>query len=768
MVERILIEVRGVVQGVGFRPFVHSLATSLDLSGFVQNRGSHVFIDVEGDSDAVQAFRARLPASAPSQASVEHVCVRSATVAHRRSFAIAASDSTCNDDVRVAPDIGTCDSCVAELFDPGNRRYRYPFINCTACGPRYTIVRGVPYDRVRTTMAGFTMCAECRREYEEASDRRFHAEPIACPVCGPTLTTGDGLHDAVRGEQALAIAVAALREGRIVAVKGLGGFHLSCDATNEAAVARLRARKQREAKPLAIMISERETRGLIEDPTIRAALTSPERPIVLVARDKWRPGFAPAPGVASGCPTIGVMLPYTPLHHLLLHDVGRPLVMTSGNRTDEPMAYDDRDAVDRLGDIADLFLTHDRPIHARCDDSIVRVISGAPSCLRRSRGYTPGALDLADEVPAPIVAVGGHLKNAFCFATGRRAYPSPHVGDLEHVAAYRALGDGIASYGRFLGIDPAVVACDLHPEYLSTRLAQELPIARRVHVQHHHAHVLSCAAEHGLTDPVIGVAFDGAGLGTDGAIWGGEFLIAEGAAFDRIAHLKYVTLPGGDRAAREPWRMAVAHAFGAYGSRADSALEPLSRRIAQAPFAAVRRMVERPINPDTSSVGRLFDAVAVLLGLRDHAAFEGQAAMEVEALASGPAESGYGFDLSTWQDPWIIDPSEVIRGIVRDVARGRAHRAIATAFHDALADMIAVVSGRIARQTGIRKVALTGGVFQNGLLTERAAAALSAGGLDVLLHRRVPCNDGGLAVGQAIAAARIVSADVQQECHTCV
>jgi len=768
MVERILMEVRGVVQGVGFRPFVHSLATSLELRGFVQNRGSHVFIDVEGDTDAVQAFRARLPASAPPQASVEHVRVRSAAVAHRQSFAIAVSESMCRDDVRVAPDIGTCGACVAELFDPGNRRYRYPFINCTACGPRYTIVRGVPYDRVRTTMAGFTMCAECRREYDDPSDRRFHAEPIACPACGPTLAIDDGLHDAARGEQALAIAVAALRDGRIVAVKGLGGFHFSCDATNEAAVARLRARKHREAKPLAVMISERGARGFIEDPTIRAALTSPERPIVLVARDKWRPGFALAPGVAPGCPTIGVMLPYAPLHHVLLHDVDRPLVMTSGNRTDEPMAYEDSDAVERLGDIVDLFLTHDRPIHVRCDDSIVRVIGGAPLCMRRARGYAPGALNLAEEVPAPLLAVGGHLKNAFCLATGHQVYPSPHVGDLEHLSAYRALAEGIVHYRRLLGIDPVIVAHDLHPEYLSTRLAQELPVARRVPVQHHHAHVLSCAAEHGVTDPVIGVAFDGAGLGTDGAIWGGEFLIAEGATFARIAHLKYVSLPGGDRAAREPWRMAVAHAFGAYGSHADSALEPLSERIAQTPYAAVRRMVGKRIGADTSSVGRLFDAVAALLGVREYAAFEGQAAIEVEALASGPAESRYAFDLSTSCDPWIINPAEVIRSIVRDVTGGHARSAIAAAFHDALAGMIAMVVARIARRSGIRKVALTGGVFQNALLTERAAAALSDARLEVLLHRRVPCNDGGLAVGQAIAASRLVSADVQQECRSCV
>jgi hydrogenase maturation protein HypF len=495
---------------------------------------------------------------------------------------------------------------------------------------------------------------------------------------------------------------------------------------------------------------------------------SPERPIVLVDRHAWRTAVEPgvSPAVAPGCPAVGVMLPYTPLHHLLLHEGGRPLVMTSGNASDDPIAFDDEEALTRLGEIADLFLVHDRPIHIRCDDSIVSIVNGAPAVQRRARGYAPGAIALAEHAPLAILATGGHLKNAFCIVEGSRAYPSPHVGDLESFAAYEALSYGIAHYRRLLGIDPQVVAHDLHPEYLSTRFAREMAARHHVAVQHHHAHVLSCAAERGTSEPVIGVAFDGAGLGTDGAVWGGEFLVVEGTGCRRAAHLSYVAQPGGDRAAREPWRMAVAHAMAA-GRACDAALEAIARRIPSDAFAVVRRAAGQGTGLATSSVGRLFDAVAALIGVRDRCAFEGQAAMELEALAGGPGPDRYTFDLSTRADPWTIDAAPLIRALVCDVAAGFPSPAIAAAFHQGVAAMIGDVAARIAQQTGIRRVALTGGVFQNALLTDRAARALSSAGLDVLLHRRVPCNDGGLALGQAIAAARIVRAGLMEEHQAC-
>jgi hydrogenase maturation protein HypF len=759
MVERKVIEVRGMVQGVGFRPHVYSLASDLGLRGFTLNRGAHLVIDLEGEPAAMRAFVERLATAPPARASIERIDISAATPAFHRDLVIGASLDD-GDSIRVPLDTATCEACLAELYDPLNRRFRYPFINCRTCGPRFTIVTGVPYDRPRTTMSGFAMCADCRREYDDPADRRFHAQPIACPRCGPALSARDCRSGDIRRSGALQQAVETLAQGRIAAVKGLGGYHLACDATNEAAVLTLRARKRRDAKPFAVMVPPSAVASALRERGLASrALEDPARPIVLVDREALSDGFLTAltPAIAPGCPAIGLMLPYTPLHHLLLRDVGRPLVMTSGNTTDEPLAFEDDDAWTRLRGIADLFLTHDRPIRMRCDDSVVAATARVASPVRRSRGYAPAPLLLAEHAPEPVLAVGAHLKNTFCMLAGRQATLSHHVGDLGDAVSYASLADGVSHYSRLLGFRPAVVAHDLHPDYLSTRFAEGYPADLRIPVQHHHAHVLSCAAEHCIVDAVIGVVFDGAGLGTDGASWGGEFLVAEADTFVRRAHLAYVALAGGDAAAREPWRMALAHLRAAGGPEAEEGIARLAARVPPRVFDPVARMIARgAAMPQTSSVGRLFDAVASLLEVRDHAAYEGQAAMEVEALARGGPASTYRFELRTSRAPWTLDAAPVVRAIAADVAAGRPRETIAAAFHLALASSIADVAGRIATDTGVRRVALTGGVFQNARLSTAAAHALAENGLEVLLHRRVPCNDGGIALGQAMVAARVL------------
>jgi hydrogenase maturation protein HypF len=764
-VERLLIEVRGTVQGVGFRPHVYSLATSLGLSGFVQNRGGHLFIDLEGESSDLQTFMTALGTTFPARAAIDDISCRPATPRFRTRFSIDASDPVGDVDVRVSPDIATCDACLDELFNPRNRRYRYPFITCAQCGPRFTIVTGVPYDRLRTTMSGFAMCETCRREYENPSDRRFHAESIACADCGPTLELHECDGAVLRGSAVIEGAVAALCQGRIVALKGLGGYHLACDAGNGDAVAMLRTRKHRDAKPFAIMVTPSDARHLQHWEGLWAALNGPERPIVLVDRAFLRAEISN--NVAPGCPTIGIMRPYTPLHHLLMRGVSRPLVMTSGNVSDEPIAFEDEDARHRLSRIADAFITHDRPIHTRCDDSVVRLIANDASPIRRARGLAPASLTLIEQALEPILATGGHLKNTFCLHAGSRAWISSHVGDLSSAAAYAALREGVRLTTSFLDRHPAIVAHDLHPDYLSTRFAEEYPAHRRVGVQHHHAHVLSCAAEHRVTEPVLGVAFDGSGLGTDGAVWGGEFLLAEGSGFTRLAHLASVPLAGGDAAVREPWRMAVAHLTAAgHGAMLDA----IADRIGPARFATIRQMIVRGTGaPLTSSVGRLFDAIASIAGVRDHAVFEGQAAMELEAFADRVTGRPYAFDVTTSADPWIIDASPVISAVADDVLSGVDSAAIAAGFHDALARIIADVAERLAARAGVHYVALTGGVFQNALLTNAAAAALERAGVTALVHRQVPCNDGGLSLGQAVAAARILHYESsQRERPACV
>ena len=759
MLQRRLIAVEGIVQGVGFRPYVHRLAAANALCGFVRNEAGGVLIDVEGDDAHVNEFCRLLTLAPPALANIERMRVEPADPQAYGDFQIATSDASARHHVSatVPPDAATCDICLAELFDPANRRFGHAFITCTECGPRFTIVVDTPYDRVRTTIAGFPLCARCQREYHDPADRRFHAESIACPDCGPLLLARGASDNAARltGPSAMDAAITTLRGGGIVALKALGGFHLACDATDDATVERLRQRKRRPAKPFAVMVRNADVAAALCElsSSERVALTSPARPVVLLMR---RPSAGVAESVAPHNTTLGVMLPSTPLHHLLLAALDRPLVMTSGNRGGDPVVTDDATALADLCDIADYFLTHDRRIAARCDDSVVRVIAGETRPLRRSRGYVPRAIPMPFAVPVPVLAVGGHLKNTVCVAYGTAAHLSAHVGDLESAPSRDALRLAIDSTLRSARVRPSVLAHDLHPDYASTRVAEsfaaEHGIAQRVPVQHHHAHVAACLAEFAVQEPVIGVVFDGAGLGTDGAIWGGEFLVVDGSRFTRCGHLAYVPLPGGDAAARHPWRSAAAH-LAAVHSDATQAATLRPPGIGDDEWLLVQQLITRVAGtPQTSSVGRLFDAVASLLGLCHVASFEGEAAMALEHAAASRMARGYAVTLSGGAN-WTADPATIIAGVVADIARGRDRSDIASAFHGTLRDLVVLGCERIREETGIETVVLSGGVFMNVLLAEGALAALVARRFRVLMPRLVPCNDGGLSLGQAYVAA---------------
>ena len=627
--DRRSIEVSGIVQGVGFRPFIYKLANELGLNGFVRNRTSDVLIELEGDTPSLDRFLAELTNRPPPLARIDGVKWIPGSPRGDRHFRIEPSEVDRSNSIFIAPDIATCDDCLRELFDPTDRRHRYPFLNCTNCGPRLTIIQGAPYDRERTTMAAFTMCAACRSEYEDPTDRRYHAQPIACPSCGPRLQLADGRGKVFEDVHPLGYVVAALRQGKIVALKSLGGYHLACVAGDVRAVAELRHRKHRDEKPLAVMVRNlRSAVDLCEVSDVeRELLSSSRRPIVLLRR---RPGALLAEGVAPRNPFVGVMLPYTPLHHLLLDELGGMLlVMTSGNRSDEPIAFEDGDARERLAGIADVFLTNDRPIHIRCDDSVTRLVAGAELPLRRSRGEAPQPLPQPIPCRQPTLALGGQLKVTFALGRGRHAFLSHHLGDLDHYEAYRAFVGAVGHYERLFEIRPERIVHDFHSNYATSRYARERAASEGIGllgIQHHHAHVASCMAENGLDASVIGVAFDGNGYGSDGSIWGGEFLVGDYRKFRRGAYLRYVGMPGGDRAIQEPWRMATAHLV-------DAGLDTVSlgARILHADVRIILKMLEKRINtPPTSSVGRLFDAIAALAGVRDRVSYEGQAAMELE------------------------------------------------------------------------------------------------------------------------------------------
>jgi hydrogenase maturation protein HypF len=746
---RTAVRVEGVVQGVGFRPFIYSLATSLGLGGLVGNDVDGVFAEVEGDPAAVEEFLASLARDAPPLARIERITTAVMPPDGTVSFSIAPSETGSERRTLVSADTATCDDCLAELADPADRRFGYAFINCTNCGPRFTIVRDVPYDRPRTTMAPFAMCERCAAEYHDPADRRFHAQPNCCPACGPALALADRSGTVLPGEP-LAGAAGLLREGKVLAVKGLGGYHLAVDATCEAAAGALRTRKHREDKPFAVMVADVAAAGRLcaVDDTAAGLLASRRRPIVLLPR---LPGDALAAAVAPGNRQLGLMLPYTPLHHLLLAAVARPVVLTSGNVSDEPIVYQDGEAAERLGGIADAFLTHDRAIEVRTDDSVVRAFRGREAVVRRSRGYVPEPLGVAVTFARPVLACGAELKNTFCLARGNHAFVSHHIGDLENAETLRSFTEGIEHFRRLFDITPGVVAHDLHPDYLSTKYAMDLAGVQLAGVQHHHAHIASCLADNRAAGPVIGVAFDGTGYGTDGTIWGGEFLIADLAGFERAGHFAPVPMPGGAAAIRQPWRMAAAYLEAAYPGGPPGGLAVARRN--QALWPAVLQMARRGVNsPLTSSAGRLFDAVAAIIGVRDTINYEGQAAVELEQLAD-PAERGaYRAAVGTG-DPFKISGQELVRAAVEDLAAGTAPGVVAARFHNGVAGVIAGCCERLRERHGLRTVALSGGVFQNLLLLNSAVGRLQELGFSVLVHSRVPCNDGGISLGQAVVAA---------------
>jgi len=762
--ERRGITVRGIVQGVGFRPFVYALARRHGLSGTVRNDAEGVRIEVEGAPEELERFVRSLEEDAPPLAVVESVFWQPLPTLGDREFRIEESRDGLRRQALVSPDVATCNDCVAELMDPTDRRYRYPFTNCTNCGPRFTITRSVPYDRATTTMSGFEMCPDCRREYEDPANRRFHAQPNACPVCGPRVRLldrfGHELH--AKPEDPIARAARMLRGRAVVAIKGLGGYHLACDPFDERAVRTLRGRKVRQDKPFALMARDLEqARELCRiGPEEEKLLTSPARPIVLLER---REDCDVAEDVAPRQNTLGVMLAYSPMHHLLMADAGIPLVMTSGNNSDEPVAYRDEEAFDQIGEIADFFLVHDRPIHMRTDDSVVRVARGETYPIRRSRGYAPAPLTMAEGFGRHVLACGGELKNTFCVAKEHHVFFSHHIGDLENYETLTSFREGVEHFCRLFDVQPELVAYDLHPEYLSTKYARELEEMGlpAVGVQHHHAHVASCLADNGRPggERVIGVALDGTGYGTDGAVWGGEFFegsVDEG--FERRGHLEYAPLPGGSAAIRQPWRMALAQLVTLYGEEEAMKLSLAVVRQAGARNARlVARLVERGLNtPPTSSAGRLFDAVAALAGVpgTERTTYEGQAAVELELAADGPASRGYPFRLRPENEGWIVETHEIIRGVVDDLLAGTTPGEISSRFHRTMAEVVAAGCEKIRGAGGTTTVALSGGTFQNMLLLEQLLGLLEEKGFEVYRHRRVPANDGGLALGQAVLADR--------------
>jgi hydrogenase maturation protein HypF len=752
--ERVLlkkIHVTGVVQGVGFRPFVYQLAHSLGLTGWVLNTSAGVDIEAEGPLEALERFLEDLVAQAPPLAHIESVTAADFPPNGYGQFEIRHSVAQEGEYQLISPDIATCRDCLRELLDPKDRRYRYPFTNCTNCGPRFTIIEDIPYDRPRTTMRDFVMCPQCQAEYENPLDRRFHAQPNACPVCGPQLSLLAAGGSPTGVSDGISAAVELLQQRQILALKGLGGFHLACDATSDEAVRRLRERKQRPAKPMAVMMASLEQ---IADHCVLFAeeeelLTSPQCPIVLLA---WRETSTISQLVAPGNRYLGAMLPYTPLHHVLLREMGRPLVMTSGNLSEEPIAIGNEEAVARLAGIADHFLVHNRDIYARYDDSVWMVVEGRPQPLRRSRGYAPFPIYLPFE-SRQVLACGTEQKNTFCATKDEYAFVSQHIGDMENLETLQHFESTIELYERLFRLDPEIVAYDLHPEYLATKYALALKSGEElVPVQHHHAHIVSCMVDNGVQEPVIGVALDGTGFGSDGQIWGGEFLVADYRGFRRAGHLQYVPLPGGEAAIRRPYRMAVAHLYSLLGDAGLESALPYLGDVDGRELEIIRQQIDKGINtPLTSSCGRLFDAVSALLGFRGEASYEGEAAVQLEMMAyDADDDASYPFTLVESDCARVVHLAEMWRGLLDDLEARVPSGTVAVRFHNTVAKMIVRMCGAVAEETGLRQVALSGGCFQNRLLLTKTTRALREAGLEVLIHRQVPCNDGGVSLGQAV------------------
>ena len=746
--------IKGIVQGVGFRPFIHKLVKNYNLSGWVLNSNQGVEIDIEGKTEELNNFIGDIKKKLPPLARIEKIEVNQLPLIGYKGFNIKKSIVKEEDGfVLVSPDISICKDCLQELFDPHNRRFRYPFINCTNCGPRFTIIKDIPYDRGKTTMNNFKMCSLCQSEYDDIENRRYHAQPNACADCGPQVSLYQNKKK-LEGIDPIEKAVKLLEEGKIGAIKGLGGFHLACDATNNKAVARLRRLKNREAKPFGIMsfnlekikqyckLGKKEEEWLIN----RA------RPIVLL---KKKEDSLISSLVAPRNNYLGVMLPYTPLHYLLLKDNFTALIMTSGNITDQPIIGDNQEALEKLDRIADFFLLYNRDIFNRCDDSVLKIINGDNVFFRRSRGYVPHPIIL-DFKLKEVLALGGELKNTISFSKENYVFLSQYLGDLKSVETLNFLKESIASLKKMFRINPKIIACDLHPDYLSTQYAEETRAKkglRVVKVQHHYAHIVSCIAENNIKEKVIGVAYDGTGYGDDGNIWGGEFLLCDLKEYLRVGHLKYYPLPGGDKAIMEPWRMAYSYLYSIYGSRAKKINIDFNRRMDYDKLSIIEKMIDKNINsPLTSSCGRLFGAASSLIGIRDEISYEGQAAMELESFCASGIKERYNFCICKEGDEFIIDPQEIFIDIITDLKEGIDKKVMAAKFHNTVAEFTLNLCGKIKKSTGINKIALSGGVFQNRYLTERIISLLEKDDFQVYIQRKVPPNDGGISLGQAVVA----------------
>ncbi|MGA2671481.1 MAG: carbamoyltransferase HypF [Dehalococcoidia bacterium] len=780
------ISVRGIVQGVGFRPFVYGLAVKHNLKGWVYNTSEDVRIEVEGAVEAIDKFKRELETKAPPLAHIESVNIEYHPPRGYKSFEIRQSQAQTGKYQLISPDVATCPACLGELLNPEDRRYRYPFTNCTNCGPRFTIIEDMPYDRPKTTMRYFQMCPQCQAEYDNPLDRRFHAQPNACPKCGPQVQLVDNRGNLIADSNPVAAASQLLKEGKIVAIKGLGGFLLACDATNDIAVKTLRQRKKRPSKPFAIMVAtiDEAKKHCYVSPEEEKLLTSSQSPIVLM---KWREDSAVSREVAPNLRFLGVMLPYTPLHHILLRDTGRPLVMTSGNLSEEPIARDNDEALRRLSGIADYFLIHNRDIYSRYDDSVAVVERSTSQLVRRARSYAPYPIRLPFNA-RQVLGCGAEEKNTFCLTKDNYAFLSQHIGDMENMETLEHFDSTISLYKRLFRIEPEIIAHDLHPDYLATKYARELSESgmKLIPVQHHHAHIASCLADNGLESPVIGVAFDGTGMGADGNIWGGEFLVADYRNFRRVGHLEYLPLPGGAAAIKRPRRTAIGYILTLLGENAlnvviatlnevkgkQSQLASIGQ-VGEVEIEIIKRQIERRINsPLTSSMGRLFDAISALLGIRGEIDYEGQAAVELEMAAHAlygeepssviarrvsdeaisDVRESYSYDIVEDEGIRIVRLKGLFSAVIEDLHQGISKERIAVKFHNTVARMINEMCHLVADETGISQVALSGGVFQNRLLLRKTVSLLESSGLQVFTHRQVPCNDGGISLGQAVIA----------------
>ena len=751
------ISVRGIVQGVGFRPFVYGLAVEHNLKGWVYNTSEDVKIEVEGEVEAVEQFERELETKAPPLAHIENVNIEHHPPFGYKNFEIRQSQAQEGKYQLISPDIATCQACLGELLNPEDRRYRYPFTNCTNCGPRFTIIEDMPYDRPKTTMRSFRMCPQCQAEYDNPLDRRFHAQPNACPKCGPQVELVDNQGSLITGSEPIAAASQLLKEGKIVAIKGLGGFLLACDAMSDTVVKTLRQRKKRSSKPFAIMVTivGEPKRHCYISPEEESLLTSPQSPIVLM---RWREDSSISREVAPNLRFLGIMLPYTPLHHILLRDTGLPLVMTSGNLSEEPIARDNDEALRRLSGIADYFLIHNRDIYSRYDDSVAIVERGKSQLIRRARSYAPYPIRLPFEAKQ-VLGCGAEEKNTFCLTKDNYAFLSQHIGDMENMETLEHFDSTISLYKRLFHIEPEIVAHDLHPDYLATKYARELGESgiKLIPVQHHHAHIASCMADNGLNSPVIGVAFDGTGLGADGNIWGGEFLVADYRNFRRVGHLEYLPLPGGATAIKRPRRTAIGYILTLLGENTLNHDLPVMRKADDMEIEVIKRQIERRINsPLSSSMGRLFDAISALLGIRGEIDYEGQAAVELEMAAYeedyAHAQESYPYRIIEDNGIRIVHLKGLLSALIEDLHQGVSKEMISVKFHNTVAQVINEMCRLITDETGITQVALSGGVFQNRLLLRKTVSLLEGSGFQVFTHRQVPCNDGGISLGQAVIA----------------